>query len=179
MPNKMSTLVASATLVAQLEPMSQDPQPPKTLVIDGYSFSRKHIMKHHILYKCKYNRAKSPCTMKCKVMSDGTHVFQVLHGPDCAFILDVDKKRKWEDNNVTTEMRKAIIDIAISQLEMRPRDIWLKVAEDINRNHDSWKGLTDLKVINLVNNTRTETFGSNIFRTIEKPGISKVKESDD
>ena len=117
--------------------------------------------------------------MKCKVMSDGTHVFQVLHGPDCAFILDVDKKRKWEDNNVTTEMRKAIIDIAISQLEMRPRDIWLKVAEDINRNHDSWKGLTDLKVINLVNNTRTETFGSNIFRTIEKPGISKVKESDD
>ena len=81
------------------------------------------------------------------------------------------------NNDHTIEISEMIEDIALSHLELRPKEIWRHISTVLNRQSPLWTGLTDKAVIRMVGNVREKAYGGDIFRTIESHILSIVKDS--
>ena len=67
--------------------------------------------------------------------------------------------------------------LALGNLALRPKEIWLQVSNEMNRRSVNWNGLTDRQVIKLVGNVCTKQNGGDIFRALESPHMAMVKDS--
>ena len=67
------------------------------------------------------------------------------------------------NQDITTIMEEMVEDLALSDLALRPRQIWDQVSTEMNRRSPLWSGLSDNRVMKMVRNIRVQTFAILIF----------------
>ena len=66
---------------------------------------------------------------------------------------------------------------ALSNMSMVTNMVWQEVKADSDKRSKSWIGMTDLEVLNRMKHIRHKVRGKDIFRKIEQPHVSKMKDS--
>ena len=74
-------------------------------------------------------------------------------------------------------MHERTEDLALSNFSLQPKEIWIKVSQEMNDKSKTWIGLSDLQVKKHVKYVRIKANGDDIFRTLERPPLSMVKAS--
>ena len=145
------------------------------VIHDGCTYSRKRQLKAHTLYWCKYHRSQK-CNAKLKITT--TNIVTLLggdHSDSCKL-----KNRRGAiivNQDFTTIMEEMVEDLALSDLALRPRQIWDQVSTEMNRRSPLWSGLSDNRVMKMVRNIRAQANGGDIFRALEAPNMAMVKDS--
>ena len=87
------------------------------------------------------------------------------------------KDNKRQSFYVHDKMHNMTESIALSNLAMTPKEVWLEVYREMNKKSKSWSGMTNNQVHNLVNNTRRKMTGGDSIRKLEMPDMIKVQGS--
>ena len=143
-----------------------------------------------ILYNCRYNRQKSDnCTCKIKIHKcDGRLIETGKHDLSCSLksgikspLVDLTNIESSPSKNPAVNfshmMRERAEFLALDDISKTPKEIWLQIVEEMNKEKKTWKGLSDNQIKNVVKNRRAEATGGDIFREMEKPKYAMVKDS--
>ena len=74
-------------------------------------------------------------------------------------------------------MKEMVEDLSLSNLALRPKEVRRQLSTEMNRRSRFWRGLTVKSVIRMVGNVHEKAYGGDIFRTLESPSLSIVKDS--
>ena len=154
---------------------------------EGFKYHRKYVGKKFASFWCCNNRStNSACSAKLKKNFSGT-IFDVTgkHSDSCyakaeesrvalgIVDLNVDNENVKKSKNLTHFMLKRAEEIALENLAMRPKQVFLKVLEEAKVDNYSFNGATNLQIINRVKNCRAKINGNDVFRTIEMDNVAK------
>ena len=130
----------------------------KVLMYEGHSFNQKNTAKKHSLYYCKNERSKG-CPVKLKKFNDNRiEIFGGQHSEGCLLGNGV-QSRTLTTNDYTVEMTEMVEEMALSHLELRPKEIWRQISTEMNNRSPLWRGLTDKVVLKMVAYTRDKAHG--------------------
>ena len=117
-------------------------------------FTRKRVSSKHTIYYCKHHRKPTKCPCKLKV-EHATNTFTITdeHNDLCkekqGFDVDI---RNFDCKDCTREMKILAEKLALDNLGMHPRDIWVRISAKMTESYSTWSGLDDRQVVNLVKN---------------------------
>ena len=156
---------------------------------NGYRFNKKKTGKKNVLYWCVCNRSsKSICTSKVRMDLDNITVLEEtgVHEKSCSWksgvLTDITNLPEGPDTkkrsiDFTEEMYSRTVEIASTNLSLRPTEIWKMISGEMNEKSSTWKGMSDNQVKNLVKNTRAKINGSDLIRKLESEPLSMVQNS--
>ena len=109
--------------------------------------------------------------------SDNTITLKGTHSDGCKLKNGRGEGISMRTQDFTHEMTEMVENLSSSNLALRPKEIWTQVSVAMNSRSPLWRGLTDKSVIRMVGNLRAKANGGDIFRTLESPSMSMVKDS--
>ena len=77
----------------------------------------------------------------------------------------------------TKIMKDRVDEICLNDLSICPNDLWKQVCQEMNEKAKLWRGLTNAQVYTRAKNKRAQNLGTDLYRKIEEPDISRVKNS--
>ena len=155
---------------------------------NGFCFHRKYLGKKSCTFWCAHNHSRdSPCTFKIKIIRLGVIIDQSgKHHETCIMKAEISRSalgftEDLDQQDLTINVTKRLLnraeELALKNLSMPPKKLYLQVLQEIKEKHTVFKGASIHKNINRIKNARSKLNGSDMYRTIEMDHLSKIKNS--